>query len=202
MCPGRPLSDAFSFPTKIGVRRASTQDAVFDLAAPLYFSFTKSKTEIAQTPTVTGNCAACASRRNEPPLGIAKAIPIHRVSLRAISSISRWATTTFSTENATSGVLPSLPSMRPTNGRYIIFGRPSAALITSRRGLLPRSWGSISKCLVCRVPMSNYSPARGRRKVVEEFTSREGLWILGILAVILLGILLLLLSGYLDADMH
>jgi hypothetical protein len=50
--------------------------------------------------------------------------------------------------------------------------------------------------------MSNYSPARGRRKVVEEFTIREGLWILGILAVILMGILLLLLSGYLDADMH
>src|ERR1700674_2828223 len=37
-----------------------------------YFSFTKSKTKIAQTPTVTGNCAACASRRNEPPFGIAK----------------------------------------------------------------------------------------------------------------------------------
>ena len=27
--------------------------AVFDLAAPPYFSFTKSKTKIAQTPTVT-----------------------------------------------------------------------------------------------------------------------------------------------------
>ena len=39
---------------------------------PPYFNFTKSKTKIAQTPTVTGNCAACASRRNEPPLGIAK----------------------------------------------------------------------------------------------------------------------------------
>ena len=37
-----------------------------------YFSFTKSKTKIAHTPTVTGNCAACASRRNEPPLGSAK----------------------------------------------------------------------------------------------------------------------------------
>jgi hypothetical protein len=32
--------------------------------------------------------------------------------------------------------------------------------------------------------MYNYSPARGRKKVVETFTIREGLWILGILAVI------------------
>jgi hypothetical protein len=50
--------------------------------------------------------------------------------------------------------------------------------------------------------MNNYSPARGRRKVVEKFTIREGLWILGILAVILMGILLLFLFGYLNADMH
>jgi hypothetical protein len=51
-------------------------------------------------------------------------------------------------------------------------------------------------------PMNNYSPARGRKKVVEKFTIREGLWILGILAVILMGILLLILFGYLNADMH
>jgi hypothetical protein len=50
----------------------STLNAVFDLTTAPYFSFTKSKTKIAQTPTVTGNCAACASRRNDPPLGIAK----------------------------------------------------------------------------------------------------------------------------------
>ena len=50
--------------------------------------------------------------------------------------------------------------------------------------------------------MSNYSPAKGRRRVVEKFTIREGLGILGILAVILMGIMLLVLSGYLDAHMH
>src|SRR5262249_38418260 len=31
-----------------------------------YLSFTKSKTKIAHTPTVTGNCAARASRNGEP----------------------------------------------------------------------------------------------------------------------------------------
>src|ERR1700690_2610835 len=52
-----------------------------------YFSFTNSKTKIAQTPTVMGNCAACASR-NEPPRGsknerqnIATAVSIPRISL-------------------------------------------------------------------------------------------------------------------------
>ena len=50
--------------------------------------------------------------------------------------------------------------------------------------------------------MNNYSPARGRKKVVEKFTIREGFWIVGILAVILMGILLLFLFGYLNADMH
>jgi hypothetical protein len=50
--------------------------------------------------------------------------------------------------------------------------------------------------------MNNFSPARVRRKVVERFTTREGLWILGILAVILMGILLLFLFGYLNADLH
>ena len=33
-----------------------------------YFSFTKSRTKIAHTPTVTGNCTKAASR-NWPPLG-------------------------------------------------------------------------------------------------------------------------------------
>jgi hypothetical protein len=37
---------------------------VLDSATALYFSFTKSKTKIAQTPTVTGNCAAlCVSQK-------------------------------------------------------------------------------------------------------------------------------------------
>ena len=50
--------------------------------------------------------------------------------------------------------------------------------------------------------MNNYSPARGRRRVVEKFTIREGLGILGILAVVLMGIMWLFLYGYLNADMH
>ena len=55
---------------KINARHS---DVVVELAPGPYFSFTKSKTKIAQTPTVTGNCAACVSRRNEPPpLGSAK----------------------------------------------------------------------------------------------------------------------------------
>jgi hypothetical protein len=71
-----------------GPGRVSTLGASLILARDPYFSFTKSKTKIAQTPTVTGNCAACASRRNDPPLGIAKvsksiatAVSIPRTSL-------------------------------------------------------------------------------------------------------------------------
>jgi hypothetical protein len=52
-----------------------------------YFSFTKSKTKIAHTPTVTGNCTNAASR-NGPPLGsayvsniIATAVSTPRTSL-------------------------------------------------------------------------------------------------------------------------
>jgi hypothetical protein len=52
-----------------------------------YLSFTKSKTKIAHTPTVTGNCAASPSRKNEP-LGsanvsknIATAVSIPRTNL-------------------------------------------------------------------------------------------------------------------------
>jgi hypothetical protein len=50
--------------------------------------------------------------------------------------------------------------------------------------------------------MSNYSPLeRGRRKYVEKFTSRQGLWLLGIVAVILMGMMFLVLLGYLNVDM-
>jgi hypothetical protein len=50
--------------------------------------------------------------------------------------------------------------------------------------------------------MSNYSPLeRGRRKVVEKFTSRQGLWLLGTVAVIMMGLMLLILLGYLNVDM-
>jgi hypothetical protein len=52
-----------------------------------YFNFTKSKTKIAHTPTVTGNITNCVSR-NAPPLGtakvssnIAKAVSIPRTNL-------------------------------------------------------------------------------------------------------------------------
>ena len=64
--------ECLSFPSKTGADTQALGTLSLDLATAPYFSFTKSKTKIAHTPTVTGNCAACASRRNEPPLGIAK----------------------------------------------------------------------------------------------------------------------------------
>jgi len=42
---------------------------------------------------------------------------------------------------------------------------------------------------------------RGRRKFVEKFTSCQGLWLLGIVAVIMMGMMLLILLGYLNVDM-
>jgi hypothetical protein len=58
-----------------------------ELFSTTYFSFTKSKTKIAHTPTVIGNCANSASRM-ELPLGsrklnpnIAKAVSIPRANL-------------------------------------------------------------------------------------------------------------------------
>ena len=50
--------------------------------------------------------------------------------------------------------------------------------------------------------MHNHWPSRGRRKAVEQFSVREGFWMLGIVGVILMGIMLLFLFGYLNADMH
>ncbi len=49
-----------------------------------YFSFTKSKTKIAHTPTVTGNCTKAASR-NEPPRGSAY---VSNIIARAVSTPS------------------------------------------------------------------------------------------------------------------
>jgi len=49
--------------------------------------------------------------------------------------------------------------------------------------------------------MHNHWPSRGRRKAVEQFSVREGFWILGMVVVIVLVIMLLLLSGYLNVDM-
>jgi hypothetical protein len=49
--------------------------------------------------------------------------------------------------------------------------------------------------------MSNYSPlGRGRRKSVEKFSSRQGLWLVGILGLIMLGMMLLFLLGYLNVE--
>ena len=50
--------------------------------------------------------------------------------------------------------------------------------------------------------MHNHWPSRGRRKTAEQFTVREGFWMLGIVGVILMVIMLLFLFGYLNADMH
>jgi hypothetical protein len=49
--------------------------------------------------------------------------------------------------------------------------------------------------------MRNHWPSRGRRKTVEQFTVREGFWMLGIVGVILMGLMLLALFGYLNFDM-
>jgi hypothetical protein len=49
--------------------------------------------------------------------------------------------------------------------------------------------------------MRNHSLGRGRGRSVEKFTNREGLWMLGIVGVICLGILLLFLLGSLNADL-
>jgi hypothetical protein len=49
--------------------------------------------------------------------------------------------------------------------------------------------------------MSTYSPfGRGRRKFAEKFTSRQGLWLLGIVAVIMMAMMLLIVLGYLNVD--
>jgi hypothetical protein len=48
--------------------------------------------------------------------------------------------------------------------------------------------------------MNNYRLGRGRRNAVEKFTSRKGLWMVGIVCVILMALLLLMLLGYLNTD--
>jgi hypothetical protein len=49
--------------------------------------------------------------------------------------------------------------------------------------------------------MSICSPGRGRRKAVRRFTIRQGLWIAGMVGVVLAGMLMLILHGYLNVDM-
>jgi hypothetical protein len=49
--------------------------------------------------------------------------------------------------------------------------------------------------------MSIYSPGRGRRKEVRKFTTRQGLWIAGLVGVVMAGMLMLILLGYVNVDM-
>jgi len=48
--------------------------------------------------------------------------------------------------------------------------------------------------------MKNYWRPRGSRRVIRQFTIREGLWIVAIIGAALLGILLL--SQYLHGEVH
>jgi hypothetical protein len=49
--------------------------------------------------------------------------------------------------------------------------------------------------------MSIYSPVRGKRKAARKFTIRQGLWIAGIVGVVMAGMLMLILLGYVNVDM-
>jgi hypothetical protein len=48
--------------------------------------------------------------------------------------------------------------------------------------------------------MGKYSYGKGRRKVIEEFTYWQGLWILAVLSALAMGTLLLYVLGYLHLD--
>jgi len=52
--------------------------------------------------------------------------------------------------------------------------------------------GSLQRfgCALRRLPMKTRSPGRGRRKAVEKFTSRQGLWMLGILVLVWIFVLI------------
>ena len=51
-----------------------------------------------------------------------------------------------------------------------------------------------------RVPMGKYCYDKGRRKVIQQFTSRQGLWILVVFTAIAVGTLVLYMLGYLHLD--
>jgi hypothetical protein len=51
-----------------------------------------------------------------------------------------------------------------------------------------------------RVPMGKYCYGKGRRKVIEEFTNWQGLWVLAVLSAVATGTLLLYMLGYLHLD--
>jgi hypothetical protein len=48
--------------------------------------------------------------------------------------------------------------------------------------------------------MSIYSSGRGRRKAVEKFRFRDGIWILVVIAVVLIALLFLIVHGYINVD--
>jgi hypothetical protein len=48
--------------------------------------------------------------------------------------------------------------------------------------------------------MTTYSPGRGRKKAVQSFTTRKGLWMVGMIAAALIGIIVLWLLGILKVD--
>jgi hypothetical protein len=48
--------------------------------------------------------------------------------------------------------------------------------------------------------MRNFSPGRGRKKAVQRFTTRKGLWMVGIIAAALIGMILLWLLGIVNFD--
>jgi hypothetical protein len=48
--------------------------------------------------------------------------------------------------------------------------------------------------------MGKYCYGKGRRRVIEEFTHWQGLWILAVLSALAMGTLLLYLLGYLHLD--
>jgi hypothetical protein len=52
------------------------------------------------------------------------------------------------------------------------------------------------------IVMHNHWPSRGRRKAVEQFSFREGFWMLGIVGAVLMVIVLLFWFGYLNAEMR
>jgi hypothetical protein len=48
--------------------------------------------------------------------------------------------------------------------------------------------------------MGIYSSGRGRRKAVEKFRLRDGLWMLITIALFLIALLFLMLHGYINVD--
>ena len=58
----------------------------------------------------------------------------------------------------------------------------------------------VSSNLFGPATMAHYSVARGRKKQVEKFTSKQGLWILALLMLFGVALLLLMVLGVLHID--